>query len=163
MTEKIKADILLHSKAVAKLLNDIATRLIRRGEDHDRSKLEEPEISTFAEFTPKLASSTYGSDEYQQILWDMSPALDHHYANNRHHPEHHRAEAFATCRDSFVDCMNLVDIMEMLSDWMAASMRHNNGDIRKSIEINKKRFGLTDQLTAIFLNTVKMLEDEIDG
>ena len=31
---------------------------------------------------------TYGSDEYKACLTEMKPALDHHYAANRHHPEH---------------------------------------------------------------------------
>jgi len=40
--------------------------------------------------TPKLAGSTYGSEEYKAFLGQMKPALDHHYAVNDHHPEHFR-------------------------------------------------------------------------
>ncbi len=59
---------------------------------HDRSKTESPEVECFDEYTPKLKGATYGSDEYKQWLAEMKPALDHHYAANRHHPEH-RAHA----------------------------------------------------------------------
>ena len=53
--------------------------------------------------------------------------------------------------------MNLFDLIEMLVDWKAASERHNNGNIRKSIEINGNRFNMSPQLIRIFENTVKDL------
>jgi hypothetical protein len=58
--------------------------------------------------------------------------------------------------------MNLIDLVEMLCDWYAASKRHNDGDIMKSIEINQKRFGFSDDLRQILENTVKdlFLEDK---
>ena len=43
----------------------------------------------------------------------------------------------------------------MMADWKAASLRHSDGDIYKSIEINQKRFGYSDELKQIFINTVK--------
>lgn len=56
-----------------------------------------------------------------------------------------------------INGMSLMDIVEMLCDWKAASERHNDGDIMKSIEINKTRFGISDQMTAILINTAKIL------
>jgi rubrerythrin len=50
--------------------------------------------------------------------------------------------------------MNLLDLIEMLMDWKAATERHNNGDIFKSIEINQKRFGYSNELKQIFINTI---------
>ena len=76
----------------------------------------------------------------------MGPALAHHYANNRHHPEHHK---------NGVDDMTLIDVLEMLIDWKAASERHNDGNILKSIEKNADRFGLSPQLVKILENTAK--------
>ena len=56
--------------------------------------------------------------------------------------------------------MNLVDIVEMLVDWKAASLRHNDGNILKSLESNRTRFGL-DKVTLydIMLNSVDMFEE----
>ena len=51
--------------------------------------------------------------------------------------------------------MSLIDLVEMLADWKAASLRHADGDIIKSLEINKKRFGISDQLAEMFENTVR--------
>lgn len=75
---------------------------------------------------------------------------NHHYASNRHHPEHF---------SKGVDDMTLVDIVEMLCDWKAASLRQNDGNLLKSIEINAKRFGYDDQLKRIFINTAKLLDE----
>jgi hypothetical protein len=51
--------------------------------------------------------------------------------------------------------MTLIDLCEMIADWKAATLRHANGDIAKSLEINQKRFKYTDELKQILLNTVK--------
>ena len=80
----------------------------------------------------------------------MKPALEHHYKENRHHPEHF---------ENGIKGMTLIDLVEMISDWKAASERHNNGDIIKSIEINQKRFGYSDDIKQILLNTVQTYLD----
>lgn len=134
-----------HKQNVAVLLNSVIKHLINRTTMHDNSKLESPEVDIFTEYTPKLANSTYGSDEYHQFLKEMKPALDNHYADNPHHPEHY---------DNGIKDMDLVDLIEMICDWKAATLRHNDGDIYKSIELNQKRFGYSDELKQIFKNTV---------
>ena len=48
----------------------------------------------------------------------------------------------------------------MICDWKASSERHENGDIYKSIEINQKRFGYSDDLKSILKNTVDFLMGE---
>jgi len=142
------SETLRHIERVRNLLNLCVIELLRRGELHDQSKLESPEVEAFTEYTPKLAGSTYGSDEYKGYLTAIKPALDHHYANNRHHPEFHA---------DGVNSMDLLDVLEMLCDWKAASERHNDGSIQKSIEINTGRFGLSPQLAQILRNTADVL------
>jgi hypothetical protein len=137
-----------HIERVRNLLNTCVVDLLKRAELHDQTKLESPEVEAFAEYTPKLATCTYGSDEYRGYLAAIKPALDHHYAHNRHHPEHHK---------NGVNDMNLLDLVEMLCDWKAASERHNDGNIRRSIEVNANRFGLSPQLVAILENTADVL------
>jgi hypothetical protein len=68
----------------------------------------------------------------------------HHYAHNAHHPEHWPGG---------IKDMSLLDLIEMIVDWKAASERHADGDIEKSITINKQRFGYGDELEAIFRRT----------
>lgn len=138
-------DTLKHIKRVSELLALGAIELLHKAKLHDKTKLEDPEKAVFDEFTPKLATSTYGSDEYKGFLAEMKPALDHHYAKNRHHPEHF---------ENGIDGMDLFDLVEMLFDWKAATERHNNGDILKSLDINETRFNISPQLKQVLINTV---------
>jgi len=142
-------DTINHKQQVYDLLVLVAEELATRAVRHDLSKMQPIEKPVFDEFTPLLKGSTYGSKEYQGFLDAMKPALDHHYAFNRHHPEYH----YAGIRD-----MNLIDIIEMFCDWKAASMRHVNGDLLRSINLNQKRFRYSDELAAIFRNTVEVFD-----
>ena len=83
-----KGDTEKHIANVQDKLRYFADELTNRGLNHDKSKLESFEKDTFDKYTPKLKDTTYGSDEYKEYLQGMKVALDHHYENNRHHPEH---------------------------------------------------------------------------
>ena len=137
-----------HILEVTRRLNQVVTELVQRGPAHDCSKTEDPELEAFTRMTPRLAGSTYGSDEYKGMLKELGPALQHHYESNRHHPEHF---------PDGVAGMNLIDFVEMLCDWKAATMRHRNGDLGKSIEHNAKRFNLDPQVVALLRNTARDL------
>ena len=164
-----------HIDNVYSKIHKIIGQLYLRGIDHDKSKLEEPEASAFEKTYEKLKGSTYGSKEYNQFLVELGPALQHHYMNNRHHPEHFKKFICTCCFESSrkeqekcpscentefvikpdIDQMNLVDIVEMFCDWLAATERHADGDIFASIDLAVERFGLSEQLKEIFKNTAK--------
>jgi len=133
-----------HQDAVREIMNGIAVEMQVRATTHDNSKLGDIELEGFVEYTPKLRKCTYGSAEYKGYLESMKPFLEHHYQNNRHHPEHFK---------DGVRGMNLIDLIEMFCDWLAATKRHADGDIMKSIEINKGRFRYDDTTEQIFKNT----------
>lgn len=78
-----------HINRVQQLVLGCVKNLTDRAVVHDQSKLSHPEVSLFTEYTPKLAGTTYGSPEYDEYRKALGPALTHHYANNRHHPEFH--------------------------------------------------------------------------
>ena len=152
LTEKHKAtnyETMRHIERVRNLLNRCISKLLRRGEEHDQSKLESPEVEIFSEHTDNLKHMTFGSKEYFECLEKMKPALEHHYARNSHHPEH---------KKNGIKDMSLLDVLEMLCDWKAASERHSNGDIIESIDINAKRFNISEDLVSILKNTVKEIE-----
>jgi hypothetical protein len=169
------ADTSDHICKVSNFLEEMIGELIQRQYNHDQSKLEEPEKALFDEYTPKLKCTTYGSDDYKRYLKEMQKALDHHYSCNRHHPEHFRKYVCNSCfkeykelpancaschnsqfhEETDITQMNLVDLCEMVADWKAATMRHKDGDIFKSIEINQERFKYSDDLRQILINTAK--------
>lgn len=139
-----------HIENVRKYIRFIIDKIDLRGVKHDASKLETPEVELFAEHTLQLATMSYGSDEYKESLEALKPALDHHYASNRHHPEH-----FV----NGINDMTLIDIIEMFCDWKASTLRHNDGNLLKSIELNAERFNIDGQLKQILLNTARMLDE----
>lgn len=149
-------DTLKHIKRVRFYVKNCIKELSRMMKYHDQDKIHNCiEKALFDEFTPKLKDCTYGSDEYTLFLNSLKSALDIHYSINRHHPEH-----FA----NGINGMNLIDVLEMICDWKAASERHDDGDIFKSIEINQKRFGYSDDLKNILINTAIFLKRiEVNG
>lgn len=144
MTYDSRAETLAHSRRVGELIVQLVEQLLYRATHHDLSKTEPPELDIFNEYTPKLKDVTYGSDEYKGYLAAMGPALAHHYAHNSHHPEHHR---------NGVSDMTLVDLIEMLADWKAATERHTDGSLRHSLTIQQTRFNISDQLMSILTRT----------
>jgi len=136
-----------HIKRVQELLEDVCKELNLRGIFHDQSKLEDPEKEMFDSAT-ELKTLEYGSTEYKQALTELGPALKHHYKCNRHHPQHFK---------NGISDMTLIDLIEMFVDWKASSERHETGNIYNSIDINKDRFKMSDQLAKIFKKTAKHL------
>ena len=155
-----KFKTLRHIETVRNYLGSVVKDLLVRAEEHDQSKLQSPEVEIFEEYTPKLRGCTYGSPEYAGYLKEMQVALNHHYCHNRHHPEYYMVgpEFNGPCVSSVLERMTLIDIMEMLCDWKAATLRHADGDIIKSIEINQERFGYSDELAMILRNTARWLD-----
>lgn len=146
MTYDSRKDTFDHINRVRVLLEEARTNLMTRSATHDQSKLGALEKAAFDIATPRLKELEYNSPEYKASLAELGVALDHHYANNSHHPEHY---------SDGIRGMSLLDVIEMLMDWKAASERHATGDVVKSIEQNQGRFGYSDDLKAILLNTAK--------
>lgn len=144
-------DTLAHIELVRKYLIEACFELTRRAQLHDKSKLEPPEKEYFDRATPKLAALVYGSKEYSNGIKALKPALEHHYANNRHH-----AQYFG---DKGMKGMNLFDILEMLMDWKASGEGMVGGNIYRSIEINRtrKNINLSDDVAEILINTAEYL------
>lgn len=151
MTYDSTQDTLDHIGKVQERIEQVRELLDDRMRAHDQSKLIEPEKSAYDNLMRYKASHdmTYGSPEYAEGLKILGPALDHHYAANSHHPQH-----FA----NGVAGMSLLDLIEMLCDWKAAGERYKDGNIAQSLALNRERFGMSEQLYAIFENTVRELD-----
>jgi hypothetical protein len=70
-----------HINKVQFYLNLFIKELLDRGNDHDQSKLESPEVELFTELTDKLAETTFGSKEYDEFKAQLGPALDRSILN----------------------------------------------------------------------------------
>ena len=144
--DEYKQKTVQHINKVRYLLLTVIEKLFKKACEHDATKLQSPELDLFVKYTPKLAKSVYGSKQYMRLLKELRPALDHHYAKNAHHPNHHAKG---------IRGMNLIDLIEMLCDW--ATKKDKKEDIKQSIILNQKRFGYSDDLKLILLNTLRIL------
>jgi hypothetical protein len=143
---KYLQEIRKHVSLVQVFLHIISEDITRRGIVHDDSKFYEPELSGFSENIDNVPNLVYESEEYKKKWEQMKPIIDIHHRNNRHHPEHWL---------NGVEDMSLLDIIEMLVDWKASSMRYKDGSLKRSVEINCEKYGISPQLKKILLNTVR--------
>lgn len=153
MTYDSTQDTLEHIRNVQTKIVAVIGSLVGRMIVHDQSKLESPEKEVYDKYSPLLRTTEYNSDEYKNFLKEMKVGIDHHYSVSPHHPEYYV---------DGINGMNLIDLLEMICDWKAAGERHKDKptDMIKSIEINAERFGMSDQLKQILLNTVGYMEWE---
>lgn len=135
-----------HISEVRWRLLAVAHEMIERAHRHDASKLVAPELAAFDEWTPKLGGTAYGSLEYKTCLKGLGVGLEHHYATNDHHPEHFT---------NGVQDMDLVQVIEMLADWKAATLRHADGDLSRSITQNSQRFGYGEEFEGLLRRTAE--------
>lgn len=147
------ADTLDHIEKVRARLMIVIDELRARAAVHDASKLRPPEKEAYDGLTQDMKASTapYGSEEYRTIIRKYKPAVDHHVTTSRHHPEFFG--------EAGVNGMTLIDVVEMVCDWKAASLRGNGTEASFAASIGKnfERYGIGEQLAAIFENTRKEL------
>jgi len=144
---KTKVVIYEHRDRLVKYLTRFITSLVERAATHDDSKFQNEELGPYSEVIGEFKNHKFGSPGYEEIRKRLDSALLHHYTNNRHHPEHF---------ETGVNEMDLIDILEMLADWKAASLNAGgNGDIVQSILLMSEKHGINPQLTQIIINTAK--------
>lgn len=142
--EECRQEIERHRDNVLALLSCFSRQLLERARTHDLSKLEEPQFEVFANLPRNRGEIQYGSAEYLDRLTQLQPALEHHYASERHHPEHFH---------DGVAGMHLVDLVEMFADWLVTHREYGTGSLADALDLNRTRFNVSDQLHAIFTNT----------
>lgn len=134
-----------HINKVRDNISRVNNIMSERAEVHDSSKFSDVEFDTFERVSPQLRETTYMSPEYKSRLKELGSALTNHYAVNDHHPEHF---------PNGINDMNLFQLTEMLCDWIAGCEKHDDGNKMDSLEINRGRFGIDDQLYNILKNTL---------
>jgi hypothetical protein len=125
-----------HKFQVMRFMVKVCFKLLKRAWVHDFSKYSKEEAPYFAA-AANTKDVVYGSKEYKQdVEVNLKPALEHHYKLNSHHPQHF---------ENGIKEMQPLDRIEMLVDWKASTLRNKDGDIKKSLELNRKRYGYTIQ------------------
>ena len=133
-----------HISRVRRHINTFIQLLIRRAEKHDKSKLEEPELSWWKEMD-KEPRYPYGSEEYKQKIKRWNKVFKHHYQYNRHHPEHY---------EYGVSEMTLIDIVEMMCDWLGYKDTTTVTEALKVCDEQMARYNISEELRQIIFNTL---------
>lgn len=136
--------IINHKNIVRDRLRYLAHQLLERADSHDDSKLKDPEIRWLIEMD-KEPRYDYGSPEYLDKKKRYEKFFKHHYAHNRHHPEHFT---------NGVDGMNLADLCEYLIDITSYHSEIHAKQVIQTINSQAERFGLDEQLMQVLKNTM---------
>lgn len=125
-----------HKFQVMRFMVKVCFKLLRRAWVHDLSKYSKHEAPYFAA-AQDTKNVKYGSDEYKKdVEVNLKPALEHHYKHNSHHPQHHK---------DGINSMQPLDIVEMLCDWKASTLRYKGGNIQESLITNSDRYNISEQ------------------
>lgn len=133
-----------HISRVRRHIDTFIQLLIRRAENHDKSKLEEPELSWWKEMD-KEPRYPYGSEEYKQKIKRWNKVFKHHYKYNRHHPEHY---------EYGVSEMTLIDIVEMMCDWLGYKDTTTVTEALKVCDEQMARYDISEELRQVIFNTL---------
>lgn len=134
-----------HIARVQQLLHMIVVEILCRSDVHDQSKLNPVELvplQKMQEINDRQGPAKFGTPEYEERRSVLDEMLEHHYSHNSHHPEHF---------NNGVNGMSLIDVLEMLVDWKAASERDGNDILRLGAAVD--RFEIGPQLAEILHNT----------
>lgn len=142
-------ETLLHKMKMVELGNLFIIKLLERIAEHDDTKLSSPEVEAFDRMAGTIGAITYGSEEETEAKEQLKDALIHHYARERHHPEHF---------ENGVKDMNMLDLVEHFLDCLSASIRHDDGNFRFSLKNNAERFHYSEEITKIFENTIDLFD-----
>lgn len=124
-----------HIVLVQRYLQRIAIELQERWQVHDISKLSPDEFYGFVEINRTAREYPYNSEEYKKSIKDNN-AVELHYLRNSHHPEYY---------SNGINDMSLIDIIEMVCDWKAASETYKQTSFEDSLKIQRDRFKLEDK------------------
>lgn len=152
-----EADTRKHQQWVAEKMIEVAKRLLDRAVIHDASKFSDVEKNAYVGPVWELNTRqvAYGSEEYIALVTQMGEGWEHHKAHNSHHPENVQVTLPEFAGDPFSG-MDLLDLIEMLCDWCAASKRRGNSPWLP-LDKMEKDLGLSHQLRCVLQNTLGVL------
>jgi hypothetical protein len=142
--------ILWHNMLVASHLGRLIYLIRKRALVHDASKFTPDEFAGFVHINRVAREHEYGSPEYMASIKETD-AVALHYSRNSHHPEHYPGG---------VDDMGLLDIIEMVADWKAASETYGQTSLEDALAVHAERFGLEERHLYLIGLVIEALEQE---
>jgi hypothetical protein len=144
---KYRHDIIDHKEKVGKNLLKIQTEIGRRMYSHDNDKIANDTIfEVYEQYNSKLRNEKYDSPEFLKYAKIMRPAVQLHTSKNRHH----FYDKSNQIKNEEVD---LIDLIEVLCDWIGATERNPNIDFKEALEYNFEKYNIPKEWRIIMLNT----------
>ncbi len=157
--EKIFQDTLIHKEFVLKSTEKLARYLDSIGATHHAQLLRQRAIvhdnskinnrSELIALSKIINDKSTLRDSSVPISSIMRDAIQLHWQNNSHHPEHYK---------NVVD-MSKIDIMEMCCDWHARSMQYNSDFLSFVKKRQEERFHFPDWMFAEIWHYCEVLND----
>lgn len=151
MSSDSTEDTKKHIQDVRDRMGWVVEDLDFRAGHHDESKFDPEEkvhLDRMKFLTDTEGQVAYGTSEYKARVAILGPMLEHHYANNDHHPEHFK-EGIAG--------MNLMSLTEMFCDWAAASSARDP-DATMNLTYSIEKYQIPPMLASILRNTADRLK-----
>lgn len=150
--EYIKANI-NHRYYVKFFITKIVEELQHRANVHDFSKYLDDESIGFIKAVPYTKIKWGSNDIPDDIAESLKDSLAIHHARNDHHPEHFQ---------NGIEDMDLIQLLELVCDWRAAMIRHENFDIEETICVGQARFKFCNTIARILENTLERIDTYVD-
>lgn len=142
-------DIIDHKEKVAENMLKIQTELTQRMFKHDNDKIANDLIfNTYNQYNHLLRAEVYDSPKFKEYAKIMRPAVVLHTANNRHH-------FYDKANQMDFSKVDLIDLIETLSDWIGATARNPEADFEKALKYNFEKYNIPKQWHSLLLNTYK--------
>lgn len=158
MTDEMKAllTIMRHREVVADFLHNFSDYFRARAREHDQTKLRFDEFEGFARINKVARNHAFGTPEYDASMEEAKKpggCIHLHFSRNAHHPEFHDSE-----KD-----MGLLDLMEMVMDWKAASMTYGTNTLAESLPIQLERHDFDPWQVRVIHEMVKLLDGGVQA
>lgn len=155
-----------------KELEKIKDELIKRGQNHDKSKFLDPEREAYVYINWKHHMEKDLKKDYaysDEIPEKIGEAIHHHWKVNSHHPEFHYFKDDNTLEDNkekiqhSLEKMSNLDLLEMLADWVAVSQEYKT-DCKEFVKNNigdDKRWPFSEEQKTKIHRIVDTLEQAL--
>lgn len=139
-----------HKTTVVQYLLYITEDLRHRAVVHDDSKLDQFEKDMYDALSKEYKHHKSKSNISEKSKMIIKRGLEHHYCLNNHHPEHFK---------NGINDMTLIDIIEMLCDWMTYADRCHK-DINEIIDYYQHKYNFSNEFKTLINNTIKDIYDK---
>ncbi|MFA5054163.1 MAG: DUF5662 family protein [Parcubacteria group bacterium] len=132
----LAAKVRTHQGHLGSLARKLISDISKRAENHDASRMCEPEFEEAARLAKTAAQFGIDSEEYREARAN-SQSIRKHWQVNTHHPEHF----------SDLGQMGWLDIIEMVLDWSAAVDTYGLSTFAESVERNLRAYPFSEGQT----------------